>query len=104
MVANRTVSLPGIWAEDAQTTIPTPPIANTTYRNTEWGETEVNQGWPFQKIVDSADFNQAMWYLFTLQQMQEQFGILPWCSTTEYKQGGLTIGSNGIFYVAAKSC
>ena len=102
MVDIRTVSLPGIWAEDAQTTIPTPPIANTTYRNTEWGETEANQGWPFQKIVDSADFNQAMWYLFTLQKMQEQFGILPWCSTTEYKQGGLTIGSNGIFYVAVQ--
>ena len=100
MVANRTVSLPGIWAEDAQTTIPTPPIANTTYRNTEWGETEANQGWPFQKIVDSADFNQAMWYIFTLQQMQEQFGILPWCSTTAYKQNGICLGSDGIFYWA----
>ena len=100
MVANRTVSLPGIWAEDAQTTIPTPPVANTTYRNTEWGETEANQGWAFQKIVDSADFNQAMWYLFTLQQMQEQFGILPWCSTTAYKQNGICLGSDGIFYWA----
>lgn len=100
MVANRTVSLPGIWAEDAQTTIPTPPVANTTYRNTEWGETEVNQGWPFQKIVDSADFNQAMWYVFTLQKMQEQFGILPWCSTTAYKQNGICLGSDGIFYWA----
>lgn len=100
MVANRTVSLPGIWADDAQTTIPTPPIANTTYRNTEWGETEANQGWAFQKIVDSADFNQAMWYIFTLQQMQEQFGILPWCSTTAYKQNGICLGSDGIFYWA----
>lgn len=100
MVDIRTVSLPGIWAEDAQTTIPTPPIANTTYRNLEWGETEANQGWPFQKIVDSADFNQAMWYLFTLQQMQEQFGILPWCSTTAYKQNGICLGSDGIFYWA----
>ena len=100
MVDIRTVSLPGIWAEDAQTTIPTPPIANTTYRNTEWGETEANQGWPFQKIVDSADFNQAMWYIFTLQQMQEQFGILPWCSTTAYKQNGICLGSDGIFYWA----
>ena len=100
MVDIRTVSLPGIWAEDAQTTIPTPPIANTTYRNLEWGETEANQGWPFQKIVDSADFNQAMWYLFTLQQMQEQFGILPWCSTTAYKKNGISLGSDGIFYWA----
>lgn len=100
MVDIRTVSLPGIWAEDAQTTIPTPPIANTTYRNLEWGETEANQGWPFQKIVDSADFNQAMWYLFTLQKMQEQFGILPWCSTTAYKQNGICLGSDGIFYWA----
>ena len=102
MVDIRTVSLPGIWAEDAQTTIPTPPIANTTYRNLEWGETEANQGWPFQKIVDSADFNQAMWYVFTLQKMQEQFGILPWCSTTEYKQNGICLGSDGIFYWAKK--
>ena len=102
MVDIRTVSLPGIWAEDAQTTIPTPPIANTTYRNLEWGETEANQGWPFQKIVDSADFNQAMWYVFTLQKMQEQFGILPWCSTTAYKQNGICLGSDGIFYWAKK--
>lgn len=102
MVDTRTVTLPAIWADDAITEIPTPPIANTTYRNTDLGSTELLQGWPYQKIVDSADFNQTLWLISNLVKSCEQYGIMPWCSTTAYKQNGICLGSDGIFYWAKK--
>ena len=102
MVDTRTVTLPAIWADDAITEIPTPPIANTTYRNTDLGSTELLQGWPFQKIVDSADFNQTLWLISNLVKNCEQYGIMPWCASTTYKQNGICLASNGIFYWAKK--
>ena len=100
MVDTRTVTLPAIWADDAITEIPTPPIANTTYRNTDLGSTELLQGWPYQKIVDSADFNQTLWLISNLVKSCEQYGIMPWCASTAYKQNGICLASNGIFYWA----
>jgi hypothetical protein len=102
MVDTRTVTLPAIWADDAITEIPTPPIANTTYRNTDLGSTELLQGWPYQKIVDSADFNQTLWLISNLIKTSEQYGIMPWCASTTYKQNGICLASNGIFYWAKK--
>ena len=102
MVDTRTVTLPALWADDAITEIPTPPIANTTYRNTDLGSTELLQGWPYQKIVDSADFNQTLWLISNLVKSCEQYGIMPWCASTTYKQNGICLGSNGIFYWAKK--
>ena len=100
MVDTRTVTLPALWADDAITEIPTPPIANTTYRNTDLGSTELLAGWPYQKIVDSADFNQTLWLISNLVKSCEQYGIMPWCASTAYKQNGICLGSNGIFYWA----
>lgn len=102
MVDTRTVTLPAIWADDAITEIPMPPIANTTYRNTDLGSTELLQGWPYQKIVDSADFNQTLWLISNLVKSCEQYGIMPWCASTTYKQNGICLASNGIFYWAKK--
>lgn len=102
MVDTRTVTLPAIWADDAITEIPTPPIANTAYRNTDLGSTELLQGWPYQKIVDSADFNQTLWLISNLVKSCEQYGIMPWCASTTYKQNGICLASNGIFYWAKK--
>lgn len=102
MVDTRTVTLPAIWADDAITEIPTPPIANTAYRNTDLGSTKLLQGWPYQKIVDSADFNQTLWLISNLVKSCEQYGIMPWCATTTYKQNGICLASNGIFYWAKK--
>ena len=102
MVDIRTVTLPALWADDAITEIPTPPIANTTYRNTDLGSTELLAGWPFQKIVDSADFNQTLWLISNLVKSCEQYGIMPWCASTTYKQNGICLASNGIFYWAKK--
>ena len=102
MVDIRTVTLPALWADDAITEIPTPPVANTTYRNTDLGSTELLAGWPYQKIVDSADFNQTLWLISNLVKTCEQYGIMPWCASTTYKQNGICLASNGIFYWAKK--
>lgn len=57
-IQNRNTTLPGIWAENAQTTIPTPPVAGVTYRDTTLNSTAIDKAWPFKTIVDSSDFNQ----------------------------------------------
>lgn len=100
MVDTRTITLPAIWAEDAQTSIPTPPVANTTYRNTSLDGDTIVEGWPYQKIVDSADFNQFLYLVTNLVKTCEQYGIMPWCSTTAYKQNGMCLGSDGVVYWA----
>ena len=59
-MANRTFTLPGIWASTATTTIPTPPIAGVTYRSTSLAGV-IADGWPFSRVVASEDMNQLLW-------------------------------------------
>lgn len=101
-IPTREQYLPAIWADDALTTIPTPPVANTSYRNADLDYDTLASGWPYQKIVDSADFNQTMWLLTNLMQQIEQYGLLPWCAETEYKHGGVCLGSDAVFYYATQ--
>ena len=99
-MSNRAFNLPGAWAETAATTIPDPPIPNTTYRDTTFDGTDANAAWPYAKIVDSSMFNQYL-YLATLILMQEQAqGILSWSPTQQYTvaNGALVFGSNGKIY------
>lgn len=57
-IQNRNTTLPGIWAENAQTNIPIPPVAGITYRNQALNSTAIDKAWSFKTIVDSSDFNQ----------------------------------------------
>lgn len=97
-IQNRNTTLPGIWAENAQTTIPTPPVAGVTYRDTTLNSTAIDKAWPFKEIVNSADFNQHAFLQDTLIKEAEQYGIMRWNNTTTYKEGGFCLGQDKKLY------
>lgn len=101
-IQNRTTTLPGIWASTAQTTIPTPPVAGVTYRDTTLNSTAIDKAWPFKTIVDSSDFNQHAFLQDTLIKEAEQYGIMRWNNTTTYKEGGFCLGQDGKLYQAKR--
>lgn len=101
-IQNRTTTLPGIWASNAQTTIPTPPVAGVTYRDTTLNSTAIDKAWPFKTIVDSSDFNQHAFLQDTLIKEAEQYGIMRWNNTTTYKEGGFCLGQDGRIYQAIR--
>lgn len=101
-IQNRETTLPGIWAENAQTDIPTPPVAGVTYRDTTLNSTAIDKAWPFRTIVDSSDFNQHAFLQDTLIKEAEQYGVMRWNNTTTYKEGGFCLGQDGKLYQALR--
>ena len=101
-IQNRETTLPGIWAENAQTDIPTPPVAGVTYRDTTLNSTAIDKAWPFKTIVDSSDFNQHAFLQDTLIKETEQYGIMRWNNTTSYKESGFCLGQDGKLYQALR--
>ena len=101
-IQNRNTTLPGIWAENAQTDIPTPPVAGVTYRDTTLNSTAIDKAWPFKTIVDSSDFNQHAFLQDTLIKESEQYGVMRWNNTTTYKEGGFCLGQDGKLYQAKR--
>lgn len=101
-IQNRETTLPGIWAENAQTDIPTPPVAGVTYRDTTLNSTAIDKAWPFKTIVDSSDFNQHAFLQDTLIKEAEQYGVMRWNNTTTYKEGGFCLGQDGKLYQAKR--
>lgn len=103
MPTNRTVTLTGIFAQNASTVIPANPVAGSPYRNASMTPTEIQNGWPFKTIVDSSNFNQTMYELSSLAKQFEQYGFLPWSNLTDYPIGGFALGSNGSLYQALQA-
>lgn len=101
-IQNRETTLPGIWAENAQTDIPTPPVAGVTYRDTTLNSTAIDKAWPFKTIVDSSDFNQHAFLQDTLIKESEQYGVMRWNNITTYKEGGFCLGQDGKLYQALR--
>ena len=74
-IPNRTVSITGVFAEDALTTIPATPIPGTSYRDTAMTSTAIREGWAFKTIVDSAQFNQALYEYSSVTSQVEKYGF-----------------------------
>lgn len=102
-IQNRTVTITGVFASNANTTIPASPVAGISYRNTALSSTAVSNGWSFKTIVDSANFNQALYEYSSITKQIETYGFLPWSNLTDYVQGSLCLGSNGTIYQAKQN-
>lgn len=102
-IPTRNVSITGVFAESAATTIPAVPVAGTSYRDTGMTTSEVQNGWPYKTIVDSSQFNQAMFQYSSITAMQEKYGFLPWSDLTDYEQGSLCLGTDGVLYQAKQA-
>lgn len=102
-IPQRDVAIKSVFAEDANTTIPTPPVSGISYRDTEVTQEEIANGWPFKEIVDSSKFNQAMYEYSTITKMIEKYGFLPWSNSTDYEEGSYALGTNGTVYRAVQA-
>lgn len=101
-MADRDVVLGGIWADGAPDP-PETPIEEITYADSALDETTINAGWPYSTVVNSASFNEFMRRASSLITLSEKWGILPWCATTVYDEGGLALGSDLLIYQANQS-
>lgn len=102
-IPNRTVTITGVFASSASTTIPPTPVAGASYRNTALTSTIVSNGWGYKTIVDSSDFNQALYEYSSITSQIEKYGFLPWSNLTDYVQGSLCLGSDGVIYQAKQA-
>ena len=102
-IPNRTVTITGVFASSASTTIPSTPVAGASYRNTALTSTIVSNGWGYKTIVDSSDFNQALYEYSSITSQIEKYGFLPWSNLTDYEQGSLCLGSDGVIYQAKQA-
>lgn len=94
----RTFTSPGIWANDANTVIPTPPVAGLPYRNTSLSPDTVRNGQSYGAIGNSADWNQVLYQQSGLIQSAEQYGIMPYSPLTTYGDQGLCLYTDGKLY------
>lgn len=99
-ISNRNVTIKSIFATNANTTIPNPPVAGASYRNESVTTQEIAAGWPYKEIVDSAKFNEAMYEYTTICKLLEEYGFLPWSANTDYPAGGCALGTDGKVYQA----
>jgi len=99
----RNVTISGIFAENATTTIPETPVAGQSYRDTELDVSYIQEGWPFKEIVDSSKFNQYLYEISTLNKQIETYGFLPWSDLTDYKAGSCCLGTDGKIYQAKQN-
>ena len=100
-MADRTVSLNGSqWAVGAPDPPLTSPTPGVTYKKSNVSAGEFATAWPFQTKVDSGIYNEMMYRITVLIGLLEEMGILVWCATTPYLEGGLVLGSNSKVYQA----
>ena len=103
MVQNRTITIKGVFAESATTTIPSSPVAGVSYRDTAMTGTVMAKGWAFKTIVDSSEFNEALYEYSYISKQLETCGFLPWCQYTDYVEGAICLGSNNKTYQAKQA-
>lgn len=100
---------PGIFAVDAQTTVPANPVPGVSYRDPVNGLTTISQGWPFQRLVNSAEFNEVMFRITSLLDMVCRTSVLAWNEQVDYQAAGaaqtpsVVASTNGNLYVALQA-
>ena len=102
MARDFTDILNAVWAANALTTIPNPPIPGQAYRNTEIDDSNLENGQQYSEVYDSARYNQLLYLLSGCLKMLMETGIPEWSATQNYQQNAYTIGSDGKLYGPAK--
>ena len=95
----REIKNPGIFAKNAQTTVPPAPIAGTSYRDPVNGLDNIEDGWPFEQRVLSQEWNQIEFLRTSLLELIDKTGILGWNDLVDYDEGhAYVIASDGLIY------
>lgn len=93
---------PGVWAINAKTNIPMPPIAGEAYR-TPISPAIYNLGQEYFRTVPANYYNEVLFLLSSLSRDSELFGFLRWGPNTNYVAGSNVTGTNGIPYRALQN-
>ena len=97
---------PGIFAADAQTTVPANPVPGVSYRDPVNGLTTIGLGWPFQRLVNSAEFNEVMFRITSLLDTVCRTSVLAWNEQVDYQAAdavqtpSVVASTDGHLYVA----
>ena len=102
MARDFTDILNAVWAANALTTIPNPPIPGQAYRNTEIDDSNLENGQQYSEVYDSARYNQLLYLLSGCLKMLMETGLPEWSAEQNYQQNAYTIGSDGKLYGPAK--
>ena len=100
---------PGIFAEDAQTNIPANPVPGVSYRDPVSGVSTIGLGWPFQRLVNSPEFNEVMYRITSLLDVVSRTSVLAWNEQVDYQAAGaaqtpsVVASTNGNLYVALQA-
>ncbi len=102
-IDERLLTMPAQWAAGAQPHIPTPPVPGIAYRNTDLSTADLEAGQAYDKVYDSARYNQRDYLATGLIMQAERYGILPWSSLTDYPENGVCLGLDGTLYQAVQA-
>lgn len=102
MARDFTDILNAVWAANALTTIPNPPIPGQAYRNTEIDDSNLENGQQYSEVYDSARYNQLLYLLSGCLKMLMETGLPEWSAEQNYQKGAYTVGSDGKIYGPAK--
>ena len=102
MARDFTDILNAVWAANALTTIPNPPIPKQAYRNTEIDDSNLENGQQYSEVYDSARYNQLLYLLSGCLKMLMETGLPEWSAEQNYQKGAYTVGSDGELYGPAK--
>lgn len=102
MARDFTDILSAVWAANALTTIPNPPIPGQAYRNTEIDDSNLENGQQYSEVYDSARYNQLLYLLSGCLKMLMETGLPEWSAEQNYQKGAYTVGSDGEIYGPAK--
>ncbi len=103
MARDFTDILNAVWAANALTTIPNPPIPGQAYRNTEIDDSNLENGQQYSEVYDSARYNQLLYLLSGCLKMLMETGLPEWSAEQNYQKGAYTVGSDGEIYGPAKA-
>ena len=98
-MANRTATLPGVWAQTAAP-VTVSPSAGTSYKDDSVSSAVIQTGLKFAVKPDTSVLNEQLYKMSLLISQMETQGILSWCATTTYAVGSLAIGSDSNVYIA----
>lgn len=103
MANTRSVIAPGVFANDALTTIPPAPVQGVAYRNPAISIDDSERGWPYAVPPMSDVFNEIMFRVTSLMSIMDGRGILGWTNLKDYTAGALQMGSDGELYQALQA-
>lgn len=99
MANERTSEMPGVWAINAVTTIPVAPIPGVAYRLTSTPDSYTTTGAEFDRLADSARWNDAYFRITEVLDEVDKKGILGWNELIAYPGFPSVVrGSDEILY------